>query len=280
MAPVALVTGASRGVGAAVARHLASLGYVVGCAARSTRSTPRRTPGTLDDVVTAINRDGGQAFAVPTDLSVAEEVDAMVAATVDRAGRLDVLVNNAAITFLGDVDIEWRRHRLIMAVNLDAPFLALRAAVPHLRAAGRGRVLNVSSVAALYPYRGMLSYGMSKAALERLTVGSAQELASDSIAVNCFRIDVPVASEGFVANTPGLDRRDWEPCDVAAEGIAWMLGRPTTYSGRLEGMRSLARRAGIMRSRSAVPYLGPEPPTAPAQGLQRDLGGPVELIDG
>jgi NAD(P)-dependent dehydrogenase (short-subunit alcohol dehydrogenase family) len=249
---VALVTGASRGVGAAVAVVLAEAGASVACAARSTEATPRRTPGTLEATVGRIEAQGGRGLAVPTNLADPAQVTAMVDRTVEHFGRLDVLVNNAAITFVGDLDIPLARHELVMAVNLTAPLVATRAAVAHLRAAGGGRILNVSSVAALVPYPGLMSYGISKIGLERLTVDLARQLQSDAIAVTCFRIDLPVASEGFVANTPGADRSTWEPCEVAAEGILWMLRQPAAYSGRCESMLGLRQREGIMPSRAAV----------------------------
>lgn len=250
---VALVTGASRGVGAAVAVALAQAGARVACAARATAAAPQPTPGTLDDTVAQIEAAGGQALAVPTNLADPAEVEAMVATTVEHFGRLDVLVNNAAVTFVGDLDISLKRHELVMAINLTAPLVACQAAVPHLRAAGAGRILNVSSVAALLPLPGLMSYGISKIGLERLTVDLARMLQADGIAANCFRIDQPVASEGFVANTPGMDRSSWEPCEVAAEGIRWMLEQPTSYSGRRESMLGLRQREGIMASRAEVP---------------------------
>jgi NAD(P)-dependent dehydrogenase (short-subunit alcohol dehydrogenase family) len=250
---VALVTGASRGVGAAVAVALAEAGATVACAARSTAAQPQRTPGTLDDTVARITAAGGAALAVPTNLADPTDVEAMVATTVAAFGRLDVLVNNAAVTFVGDLDIDLKRHDLVMAINLTAPLVASRAAAAHLRAAGGGHILNVSSVAALLPVPGLMSYGISKIGLERLTVDLARQLQRDRIAVNCFRIDIPVASEGFVANTPGLDRSSWEPCEVAAEGILWMLRQPWPYSGRRESMVALRDREGIMASRAARP---------------------------
>jgi NAD(P)-dependent dehydrogenase (short-subunit alcohol dehydrogenase family) len=270
---VALVTGASRGVGAAVAVALAEAGAAVACAARSTAAAPQRTPGTLDDTVARIEAAGGRAVAVPVNLAVGAEVEQMVAGAVDALGRLDVLVNNAAVTFVGDLDIPLARHDLVMAVNTQAPFIASRAALPHLRAVGGGRILNVSSVAALVPHPGLMSYGMSKIALERLTVDLARQLQGDGIAVNCFRIDLPVASEGFIANTPGLDRSTWEPCEVAAEGIRWMLEQSTTYSGRRESMLGLRRREGIMASQAAVPTDG-VPVTELFDGLAADGDSP------
>lgn len=264
---VAIVTGASRGVGAAAAAALADAGCAVACAARSTREHPQRTSGTLDDTVAGINERGGSALAVPTNLANQEEVVSMVATTVQHFGGVDILVNNAAITFVGNLDIPLKRHDLVMEVNLRAPLIATREVKGHMAARGGGAILNVSSVAALFPHPSLMSYGMSKVALERLTIDAALQLQPFGIAVNCFRIDVPVASEGFIANTPGVDRSDWEPSEVAAEGIVWMLRQPVTYSGRRESMYQLRLREGIMPSRAERGWKGPPPPTELFEGL-------------
>jgi NAD(P)-dependent dehydrogenase (short-subunit alcohol dehydrogenase family) len=268
---VALVTGASRGVGAATAVALARAGAAVACAARSTDQAPQKTPGTLERTVSHIVEAGGRGLAVPTNLANENEVVAMIERTVAHFGRLDVLVNNAAITFIGDVDVPMKRYDLIMNVNVRAPFVATRAAVPHMRRQGGGAIVNLSSAAALYPYAGLMAYGMSKIALERMTVDCARQLQQHGIAVNCFRIDVPVFSEGFAANAPDLDQSDWEPSEVAAEGILWVIGRPTTYSGNLLSMWALRRDEGIMPSRSKRPFTG-HPPQAMQTGL-------VDLVD-
>jgi NAD(P)-dependent dehydrogenase (short-subunit alcohol dehydrogenase family) len=253
---VVLVTGASRGVGAATALELARAGCRVGCAARSTLDAPQKTPGTLDETLARIAAVGGEAVAIPTNLAVEAEVERMVERVVEHFGRLDALVNNAAITFVGDLSIPLKRHDLVMSVNLRAPMVAIRRAVPHMIAQGEGAILNVSSMAALQSIPGLMSYGVSKLALERLTVDVASQLAPQRIACNVFRIDVPVASEGFVANAPGVDISQWEPCEVAAEGILWMLRQPPEYSGRLESMYDLRRREGIMASRAKRPFRG------------------------
>ena len=154
-----------------------------------------------------------------------------------------------------------------------APFVAMREAVPHMKRAGGGAIVNLSSMAALSAVPGLMSYGVSKLALERLTVDVANQLREHQIACNVFRIDVPVASEGFVANTPGADRSTWEPCEVAAEGILWMLRQPPSYSGHLDSMWDLRRRHGIMASRSPRPYEG-----TPALSLQQGLFARDESI--
>ena len=246
---VAIVTGASRGVGAAAAIALAREGVSVACAARATDTDPLRLPGTIDHTVRRIADAGGSALAVPTNLAHGEDVERMVSETVEHFGRLDVLVNNAAITFPGDLDVPLKRYELMMAVNLRAPLVAAHAAVPYMKRQGEGAILNVSSAAALMYIPGLMVYGMSKIALEHLTVSLAEQLAADRIAVNTFRIDLPVASEGFVANLPDADHSDWEPTEVPAEGIVWMLGRPASYTGHNVGMSALRDDEGIMASR-------------------------------
>jgi NAD(P)-dependent dehydrogenase (short-subunit alcohol dehydrogenase family) len=246
---VAIVTGASRGVGAATAIALGAAGVRVACAARATDATPLPLPGTIDETVRRVRDGGGDALAVPTNLAVDGEVRRMVTTTLDAYGQIDMLVNNAAITFPGDLELPMKRHDLVFDVNLRAPLVAIQAVVPSMRERGSGSIVNVSSLAALNYFPGLMAYGMSKIALEHLTVSAAAQLRPHGIAVNTFRIDVPVASEGFVANAPDLDHSDWEPTEVAAEGICWMLQQPASYTGRNESMARLATEHGIMASR-------------------------------
>jgi citronellol/citronellal dehydrogenase len=251
---VAIVTGASRGVGAATAVALAQRGVRVVCAARATDASPLPIPGTLDDTVRRAREAGGEAIAVPTNLARDDDVAAMVAAAVDRYGRVDALVNNAAITFPGDLELAVKRFDLVMQVDLRAPLLAILAVVPGMRERREGAIVNVSSVAALNYFPGLMAYGMAKAALEHLTMSAAHQLRPHGIAVNTFRIDVPVASEGFLFNLPDADHSDWEPPEVAAEGIVWMLEQPPSYTGHNVGMAELRERHGIMPSRAARPH--------------------------
>src|SRR5439155_11202269 len=129
---VAIVTGASRGVGAATAVALGQAGCAVACAARSTADHPQRTPGTLDETVRRVEAAGARGLAVPTNLADEADVAAMVATTVEHFGRVDILVNNAAITFVGDLDIPMKRHDLVMEVNLRAPLIAIREVKGHM----------------------------------------------------------------------------------------------------------------------------------------------------
>ena len=251
---VAIVTGASRGVGAATALLMAERGCKVVCAARATDAAPVPIPGTIDETVRRITDAGGDALAVPTNLAKDGEVEQMIQATVDHFGPVDILVNNAAITFPGDLDLDMKRFDLLMQVDLRAPLLAIRTVMASMKQRRSGSILNVSSIAGLNYFPGLMAYGMAKAALEHLTVSAAYQLRPFDIAVNTFRIDVPVASEGFVFNLPDADHSDWEPSEVAAEGIVWMLEQPPSYTGQNVGMARLREEQGIMASRSERPH--------------------------
>ena len=135
-----------------------------------------------------------------------------------------------------------------------------------MRAAGGGAVLNVSSVASMVPMPGVSVYGMTKAALEHFTLDAARELHPDGIAVNCFRIDVPVASEGLLDNSPDQTAETFEPVEVATEGQLWMLRQPPSYTGQIESMWDLRRREGIMASQAKRP-IGRLPPLTLQTGL-------------
>ena len=243
---VAIVTGASRGIGKATAIALGQLGAQVACVARATSDQPLPLPGTVDETAQAVTEAGGQGLAIGANLAKVEDIARMIDTTVEHFGGLDLLVNNAAITFPGDLEIEPKRFDLVMDLNVRAPLVATQLAREHLSQSSCARILNISSVAAAGYFDHMMSYGMSKQALEHLTVSSATILKPEAIAVNAFRIDVPVASEGYVFHSHGADTSSWYPSEQAAEGMVWMLRQPVSYTGRIETMSGLAHRENIM----------------------------------
>jgi 3-oxoacyl-[acyl-carrier protein] reductase len=176
---VALVTGASRGIGRAIAMELARVGFVVGVNYLSRQDQAEGT-------VATITAGGGEAVALQADVADPQAVDRMFAALDRHFGRLDALVNNAGIggrieSLTAIDDATWRRT---LAVNLDGAFYCLRAAVPRLRAAGGGRIVNISSGAAKTGGLIGAHYAASKAGLLALTAKAARELARDGISVN------------------------------------------------------------------------------------------------
>ena len=247
---VAIVTGASRGVGAATAVGLAASGATVVCAARATEAAPLPIPGTIDDTVRAITAAGGTAIARPTNLAVDADVEAMVDDTITRFGRVDILVNNAAITFPGDIELPMKRFDLIFDVDLRAPVIATQRAVPGMIERGTGAIINVSSAAALNYYPGQMAYGMAKAALEHFTVSLAAQVAAHNISVNTFRIDVPVASEGSSPRCPiSIIRTGSRPRSRPKASSGCCANRPTTPA-TTTGMARLRAEHEIMASRA------------------------------
>ncbi len=226
-------------------------------AARSETVSAPRLPGTIHSVAEAIAAEGGQAVATPINMRSLESIQDCVAETVSRLGRLDVVVNHAAILVLGDIDtVQDRYIDLMWQVDLRYPILLCKAAVPRLRAAGGGHIINISSSAALFPgpepYErgsiGGLFCGMGKAGLERFTQGLARDLQPGGIAAN-------VLSLGYLVRTPGnvWATNDAERPNVEFEHAEWM-GRATVPIARsprsTAATSSSTTRSAIRLSRS------------------------------
>jgi 3-hydroxybutyrate dehydrogenase len=187
----AVVTGGGRGIGAAVARRLASAGVAVLVAARS------RTQ--VEAVAGSIRGAGGTAWAAVCDVSEEASVEALVENARERFGRVDILVNNAGAAGSARVDRttleEWNR---LFAVNATGAFLCTRALLPGMVAAGWGRVVNVASVAGLHGARYIAAYTASKHALVGLTRAAAAEVAGTGVTVNAVcpgYVDTPMTDE-------------------------------------------------------------------------------------
>jgi NAD(P)-dependent dehydrogenase (short-subunit alcohol dehydrogenase family) len=196
---VALVTGASRGLGRALALALAEAGADVMLTARSAAEL-QRTAGEAAAL-------GVQADLFPADLGRDAEIEALVAATVRRFGHLDVLVNNAGISgpTTPFVDLATEDWDVVLGVNLRAPALVARAAARQMRAQGDGRIVNVASIGATIPIANLAAYCVSKAGLVQLTRVMALELARHGIRVNavCPGYFATPMNEEFFGSEPG-----------------------------------------------------------------------------
>ncbi len=235
-AKVALITGAGRGIGAAVARAAAKSGYaVVVNYAHSEKDA--------SDVVTAIRAAGGEAIAVHGDVSRESDVVGLFAAVDREYGRLDALVNNAGIARQGTaiVDIEFERLQAVFAVNVFGTILCAREAVKRmstLRGARGGAIVNVSSIAAKTAGRPgeTVHYGASKAAIDNFTIGLAREVAPDGIRVNAVRPGPVKRDGGNVQPQEYLERiaarvplgRIGLPQEQAA-AIVWLLSGEAAF---------------------------------------------------
>jgi citronellol/citronellal dehydrogenase len=241
---VAIVTGASRGIGAEIARRFGAAGAAVAVAARTTEAGMSRFPGTIGETAEQICAAGGTAVAIAADLSRPEDRERLVSEASRQLDPPDILVSNAAVTYFGPVaDFEARRYQLMFDVQVQGPFHLAQLVVPGMQGKGRGWILNISSVAARHPRfpptgwakRGGTVYGMCKAALERLSTGLAAELYDDNIAVNAL-------SPSRVVPTPGTifhhltteDNPDAEPPTIMAEAALLLCSaEPKELTGRV-----------------------------------------------
>lgn len=199
---VAIVTGASRGIGEALAIRYAMEGAKVVVSARTVNEGDHTLEGSIQSVVDRITAAGGDALGVRADLAIPEHRENLIKQTVDHFGAVDILVNNAAVTYFTPVlDFKKKHFDLMLEVQVYAPFHLSQLVLPGMIERESGWILNISSHAALHPAkdsggRGGTVYGICKAALERFTTGLASEVYEKGIGVN-------VISPGLVA-TPGV----------------------------------------------------------------------------
>jgi citronellol/citronellal dehydrogenase len=250
---VALVTGCSRGLGKAIAQRLAGEGAAVALTARTMEPDPRYQ-GSLRQTREEIEATGGTAIAVQADLSKPEERERLFADVVEKLGAPDILVNNAAVTFLRALDdFPDRRVRLMMEMHVLAPLHLTQLAIPAMRARGRGWVLNVTSVGGDLPdgppfsefdrTAGFGVYGTAKAALNRLTKSLAAELYDDGIAVNAAAPSNPVATPG--AGTLDLAKTDTEDIGLIVQtALLLCTADPKSLTGRIAHTQPFLREVG------------------------------------
>lgn len=231
---VAVVTGASRGIGKATAIVFGQAGATVVLAARSTRDAAAKLPGTLEETASAVEAAGGRPVLIPTDLKDEAQVEAMTRRVLDELGRVDVLVNNAAVAVMAPfLEVPMRRWDLMFDVNLRASAMCAQAFLPRMLEQGSGAVVNISSYVGDRFQDGMLAYGVSKKALEAFTIGLAHEMRDKPVAVNCLKIEQDIASEGWMFNNTARDETSWQPPELAARCLVWLATRPPTYSGNV-----------------------------------------------
>jgi citronellol/citronellal dehydrogenase len=246
---VAVVTGASRGIGQTTAELFAREGAAVACTARTLEEGGHKLfEGSLARTVENIRKDGGRAVALPCDVSEYEQCAAMLREVEESLGPVDVLVNNAALTYfipIRDYPIgKWHRS---FSVNVHAPFYLSQLVLPAMIERGSGAIVNISSGAAIGPgrapypdavrrFRGGTLYGAEKAALERFTQGLAAEVYDDGVSVTCVSPSQVVATPGTVHHKLVKDMDDprAEPVDYMARAALLLASEPLDkVSGRV-----------------------------------------------
>jgi NAD(P)-dependent dehydrogenase (short-subunit alcohol dehydrogenase family) len=292
---VALVTGASRGIGRACARHLAGSGFDVAVAARTLQEGDAAggLPGSLEAVAADVRAAGRRALTCQLDLLDRQSCARAVAATLDQLGRVDVLVNSGI--FYGDggmrlfADTPIDEYEKAFAANVIAPLFLVQQVLPSMRKAGGGIIFNISSGAGQNETRALpgaggwpLTYSVTKAAFNRSTAGLAKELRADHVSVVNIEPGV-VATERMVLLTSrlGIDASAGVAVDVPGAVCAYVASHPTpmAFSGRTVDAPQFAVWAGLSDG-STLPYpYGPSawgaPPALPIAGATTGVGGGV-----
>src|SRR3989454_10909779 len=254
-----IVTGASRGIGAEIARVFASEGGRVVCAARTLKEGDHQFEGSLESTVAAIKAAGGEATAVASNIAEPEECQRLGRAAREAYGPIDVLVNNAALTYFVPVkDYPLNRWMRSWAVNFHAPFILSQLVLEDMISRGSGSIVNISSGAAIGPGRGPYGndprwlgggtcYGAEKAALERFTQGLAAEVYQYGISVSCVSPSLVVPTPGTVHHrlVRGLDDPAGESPEYMAKAALILASEPLDkVTGRVTYSQPLLKEYG------------------------------------
>jgi citronellol/citronellal dehydrogenase len=258
---IAIVTGASRGIGEEIARLFAQEGARVVCAARTLNEGDHRIlSGSLAGTVGKIKDAGGQAIAVAVDVSKEEDCQRLVDTAQDAFGTVDILVNDAALTYYKPIiDYNVKHWVKAFAVNVHGPFMLSRLVLPGMVKLRRGSIVNISSGSAIGPGRapfkearpvnGGTMYGATKAALERFTQGLAQEVATHNIAVTALSPSQVVATPGTVYHklVSGMTDPAAEPPAYMARAALLLASEPAEeVNGRVTYSQLILGEYGVL----------------------------------
>lgn len=244
---VAIIAGASRGIGRDMALALATEGAKIVVAARSEVEPDPRLPGTIHQTVADIRGIGGDAIAVKADISDEEQVQAMTQRTLETYGRVDILINNAAVLVpRGIMDLPTRHIDLHNRINIKGPILCIRAVLPTMLEQQQGWIINVSSRAAVFPGPGpypkgavatrAFMYATTKAALERLTQALAMEYQEQGVSFNVLSPVGRIRTPGnvFGMTKPGETPEPFEEAIAMGKGAVFICSQdPRTYTGHI-----------------------------------------------
>ena len=243
---VAVVTGASRGIGKCLALRLAREGAAVTVAAKSEQST-ERLPGSIHETAEAIRAQGGRALAVAADVRDEEAIRNMIERTIAEFGRIDMLVNNAGAIWAQPIlQTPPKRFDLMMGINVRAAYVACYYALPHMVKQQWGHVLNMCPRLSNSASPGKVAYMISKLGMARLAIGLAAEHRNDNIAGNSLWPRTIIESQASI-NWGMADRSQWRTPEIVCDASLAILGRePRRCTGRQWiDEEALAELAGI-----------------------------------
>ncbi|GIX35819.1 MAG: short chain dehydrogenase [Lysobacteraceae bacterium] len=243
------ITGASRGIGLAIAVRAGRAGANVVIAAKSAMPNPK-LPGTIHSAAEAVERAGGRALAVQCDIRDEEQVRAAVAAGVDRFGGIDILVNNASAIWLhGIEETPMKRFDLMQQVNARGSFLCAQVCLPHLRKAAHPQILTLAPPPSLDPrwWGPHTAYTLAKMGMSFVTLGLAAELGPKGFGV-CALWPRTVIATDALRMIPGAEPGRCRKPEIVADAAALLLSRPAAQNnGRFFLDEDVLREAGIER---------------------------------
>lgn len=228
---VAVVTGASRGIGKALALRLAREGADVVIAAKSETSS-EKLPGSIYDAAEEVRALGRRALAVPTDVRNEDAVRTMIGKAVAEFGRIDILINNAgALWWQKVIDTPPKRFDLMIGVNVRAAYLTSHYALPHMVKQRRGHIINMCPPISTGPNPGHVCYMITKMGMARLAIGIAAEHRADNIAANALWPRTIIESQASI-NWGLATREQWRTPEVVCDATMAILAQePPGYSG-------------------------------------------------
>ena len=257
---VAVVTGASRGIGRAMALGLARAGCHVVVAAKSTTPT-EKLPGSIHTVAAEVEALGAQALPVQVDVRDEAQVEAMAARARERFGRIDVLVNNAgALWWRPLLETPARRFDLVMGVNARAAFLCCRAVLPAMIRQRWGHIINMSPPLELELVPGRIAYAISKLGMTLLTVGLAEEVRPHNVAVNSLWPVTVIESQASINWGLGTPQQ-WRKPDILVDCVLRLVGKePATLTGQALLDEDFLRAEGVTDFSGYACVPGTNPP--------------------
>lgn len=257
---VAIVTGSTRGIGRAIALGLARSGCNVVVAGKSTEST-EKLPGSVFTVTTEIESLGAEALPVQVDVRDAEQIDSLVTRTLERFGRIDLLVNNAgALYWAGILDTPPKRFDLVMSVNARAAFLCCRAVLPTMIRQGGGHIVNMSPPMDLSILPGRVAYGISKLGMTLLTFGLAEEVRRHNVAVNSLWPVTVIESQASINHQLGTPEM-WRKPDILVDCVLRLAAKdPGEVTGRALLDEDFLRAEGVTDFDQYACVPGSKPP--------------------
>src|SRR5215469_5775617 len=222
------ISGASRGIGLAIAKRVAADGANIALVAKTTEPHPK-LPGTIYSAAKEIEAAGGQALPIVTDIRFEDQVQAAVAATVARFGGIDILVNNAsAISVTGTLETPIKRFDLMMGINTRGTFLCSQACLPHLKRAANPHILTLSpplnmSTRWFAPH---VAYTIAKYGMSLCVLGIAEEFRSAGVAVNALWPRTIIATAALQM-IPGVDPGRGRKHEILADVGHWIMTQPS-----------------------------------------------------